>query len=292
MSPADRAQHLVERAAALLREDAGLGGGGLENSPPRAALVVDQPDTAASRPAAPPAPPVTIAQLQRAGVVLLGGGRSRTTEEFRICVGRLVRALRELRAGAANLVMVTSPRPGEGKSFSALNMASSIAQNGVAEVLLIDCDAKPFSISAQLEQRQMPGLLDLTADPGLALSETILRSEVPGLSILPIGRVVEGGDNGLTRPALSTIERIARSYPHHVVLLDTPPCLSTSDPSTLSQVVDAAVLIVQAERTQRTEIEASIELLQHCPNIMLMLNQLRMHSTASFGNYYYYGYPS
>jgi receptor protein-tyrosine kinase len=291
MSPEDRA-HLVERAAALLREDAGLAGPDLDLPPAQSESLATRPEQAASRAATSQAAPVTMVQLQRAGVVLLGGSRTRTTEEFRICVGRLVRALRELRAGAANLVMVTSPRPGEGKSFSTLNMAASIARNGVAEALLIDCDAKPGSISTILEQRQMPGLFDLTADPTLSMADTILRTEIPGLSLLPVGRLAEGTDSGATRPVLTTIERIARSHPHHVVLLDTPPCLSTSDPSTFSQIVDVSVLIVQAERTQRSEIEASIELLQHCPNIMLMLNQLRMHSQASFGNYYYYGYPS
>ena len=290
MSASDRSDHLIERAAALLRDDAGLGAAPFPAPPPASAA----PGTASFHPtdvaSEGPAMPVTMAQLAKAGLVL-GGSRNRTTEEYRICVGRLVRALRQLRAGAANLVMVTSPRPGEGKSFSALNMAASIALNGVSDVLLVDCDAKPASVSTQLEQRHQTGLYDIATDLSIPVSHVVMRTEISGLSFLPIGHVGGHDKSGFTTPMLQCIERIARAYPHHVVVLDTPPCLSTSDPSTLAQIADIAVMIVQAERTQRSEIEASLELMQHCPNIMMMLNQMRTHTQASFGNYYYYGYP-
>jgi receptor protein-tyrosine kinase len=297
----DRSTHLVERAAARLRNEAGLAEA--EAAPPLPAPppspapspagTDNAPLTPASADNAETSPPfVSLVRLVDAGLVVRGA-RNRTTEEYRVCVGRLVRSLRQLRAGAANLVMVTSPRPGEGKSFSVLNMAASIALNGVSEVLLIDCDSKPGSLSTELGLKDLPGLADLAADPAKPVSAAIRATEVPGLFVLPIGRSPQDSD-GITKKMLNTIERVAQTYPHHVVLLDTPPCLSTSDSSTIAQIVDLAVMVVQAERTQRSEIEAALEILQHCPHIVMMLNQLRARNSSSFGHYSYsyYGHTA
>jgi hypothetical protein len=117
----DRSAHLVERAAARLRTEAGI-------AAPAAPPVTHEPTAdVVSSPAVSGqihpteslrtdlhSPPVSLARLVDAGLVV-GGARNRTTEEYRVCVGRLVRNLRQLRAGAAYIVMVTSPRPGEGK---------------------------------------------------------------------------------------------------------------------------------------------------------------------------------
>jgi len=74
-----------------------------------------------------------------------------------------------------------------------------------------------------------------------------------------------------------------------MIILDTAPCLSTSDPSTLAPLVAAIVLVVEAERTQRTEVEAAVDLVRVCPNVTLMLNKARMTTSHTFGAYYYFG---
>jgi receptor protein-tyrosine kinase len=301
----DRRAHLVERAAARLRADAGLA----EPDPPGrdqhdedfttefAALD----DTEAPRApvgdehGVPGMPPLDIAALKRAGLAL-AGARNRVTEEYRITVGRILRALRAgNRSGAAmaNLVMVTSARPGEGKSFSALNLAASIAQNGLSDVLLMDVDGKPRSITTLLGLRDRPGLLDLLDSPGLKPRDLVVPTEMEGLSVLPLGlnRLV-GADGGVTRGVIAAIEQVRRVYSNHVLLLDTAPCLSTSDPSTLAPLVDQVIMVVEAGRTQRSELGAAMELVKACPNVILVLNKVRLTHRHSFGSYYYFGYPT
>jgi receptor protein-tyrosine kinase len=320
----DKSLHLIERAAALLRSATNAVPS--DTAPP--ADVIAQPAFEASNtdpviaasltssplaptvpPAAPPpqAPPIqppteiddvddgaiTVDMLKNAGLVLLSE-RTRTTEEFRISVGRILRNLRGLNGGAgANLVMVTSARPGEGKSFAAINLAASMAQNGMSDVILIDADGKPSSSTSLMGLRHRNGLFDLSDDPMIRIEDVLIPTEIPGLSLIPLGGRQNGADAGITRPVSAAIERVARRYPDRVVLIDTPPCLYTSDPSTLASQVDLVVLVVEAEKTQRTEIESSLELIHACPNIMLMLNKVKTRNDSSFGAYYYYsGYPT
>lgn len=251
-----------------------------------------------------------MAVLKRAGLAL-AGMRSRTTEEYRITVGRILRALhggnrttsglpsQQMPSSSipgqalASLVMVTSARPGEGKSFSTLNLSASIAQNGLADVLLVDVDGKPRSLTTLLGLRERQGLLDLVGNPALRPEDLVVRTAIPGFNVLPLGLNRSAtAEGGVTRMVLGALERVRRRFPRHVVILDTAPCLSTSDPSTLAPLVDMTVMIVEAGRTQRSELGAALELVRACPNTILVLNKVRLTHRHSFGSYYYFGYPS
>ena len=308
-----REDHLVERAAELLRRGSGFGGSlGLEPAslppvvPAPAPTITPVPATPRAIPSAISpvaanapaelAPVVEIEALSRAGLVV-GGRRTRVTEEFQITASRVLRAMRGGRLGsqsagnaasAGNAIMVTSARPGEGKSFSALNLAASIAQNGVGDVLLVDVDPKRGSMTAQLGLADRPGVLDLAAQPNLRIEDAVLRTRVPNLSVLPVG--TRGADRvEVARPISAMIERLSRRYPSQIVILDAPPCLSTSDPSTLASLVGHIVMIVEAQRTQRSEVEAAIDLVRACPSITLMLNKIQLTHSHTFGAYNYLG---
>lgn len=225
-------------------------------------------------------------------MVLARGTRSRISEEYRIVIGRILRALRgEAPAnGAQNALMVTSARPGEGKSFSALNLAGSIAQHGNEKVLLVDLDAKLRPISVLLNAGDRLGFLDLAANPALRPEDLILTTGVPNLSFLPVGTRMTGPVNeNSVWPIPPTITRLARRFPKHVIVLDAPPCLSTSDPHTVAPHVGQVVMVVEAERTQRSEVEAAIDLVRVCPTITILLNKVRLTTSYTFGAYDYYG---
>ena len=176
-----------------------------------------------------------------------------------------------------NLVMVTSARPGEGKSFAALNIAAGIARQQDREVLLVDADGKPDSLGQKLGLAGSPGLLDLVAEPGLDLTELVVPSELPKLSLLPVGRPLEqSAELFATRQMASIISGLGRRYADRIVLLDAPPCLSSSDPSTLAPLVGQVVFVIQAEQTQRDEVKSALDLVQSCPIIMLLLNKVQM----------------
>ncbi len=249
--------------------------------------------------ALPATGPVFIdhAMLEKAGMVVGRKLRTRISEEFRITVGAILRSLKGSYTpgrGAGNLLMVTSSRPGEGKSFTSLNLAGSIAQHTQREVLLVDVDAKQHSLTDLIGIGDLPGLIDLAANATLRMEDTIVRTAIGNLSFLPVGvRREDGGDqvgDSVPRPVTSLIERLGRRFPNHLIILDAPPCLSTSDPSTLAPHVGQIVMVVEAERTQRAEVMASLDLVKACPQIILLLNKIKVTTSYTFGAYHYGAY--
>lgn len=237
-------------------------------------------------------PVIGLDAMERAGMVVARTARTRISEEYRIVIGRVLRALRDEPDGAGmhNVVMVTSARPGEGKSFTALNLAGSIAQHTTEKVLLVDLDAKLRPISALLGIDGRLGFHDLVTDPTLRLEDVILSTAVGNLTILPVGsRSVDHTAVAHTRPIPPTITRLARRFPKHVIMLDAPPCLSTSDPHTVAPFVGQVVMVVEAERTQRSEVEAALDLVRVCPTVTMLLNKVKLTTSHTFGAYDYYG---
>lgn len=265
-------------------------------SPPplglRPEIAARQPEDLPPEPSLPDRSLIGYDRLQAAGMVMARGTRSRISEEYRIVLGRVLRALRDDPDGqsAANLLLVTSAKPGEGKSFTALNLAGSIAQHTSEKVVLIDLDAKVRPLTALLGAADEPGFYELAANPRLDPQTVVLPTAVAGLSFIPVGhRLGEVDGHASTGTLNEAITRIARHFAGHVVVLDAPPCLSTSDPSTLAPIVGQIVMVIEAERTQRSEVEAALDLVRVCPNITMLLNKVQLTSSHTFGAYDYYG---
>lgn len=255
-------------------------------APPRPPLANTRTDAGSLLPS------IALVALEGAGMVVARAARTRISEEYRIVIGRVLRALREEAGGTAmsNLLMVTSARPGEGKSFSALNLAGSIAQHSTEKVLLVDLDAKLRPISALLGVGDRLGFHDMVVDQTLRPEDVILNTAVANLTFLPVGsRSGELTDSTSVRPITPVITRLARRFPKHLIMLDAPPCLSTSDPHTIAPYVGQVIMVIEAERTQRSEVEAALDLVRVCPTITMLLNKVRLTTSHTFGAYDYYG---
>ena len=232
---------------------------------------------------------IDLTTLERAGIIDWGQARSRISEEFRIIQRQVLRntTLPEILAqGNANLVMLTSARPGEGKSFVSLNLAAGIARQRDHDVLLVDIDYKHNSIGAALGLNGGRGLLDLVTDPSLDPGDLIIKTDIKNLSILPIGRHAERSPELFSsRQATRLIQSLGRRYADRLVILDAPPCLATSEPGVLASVVGQIIMVVEAEKTQRNEVEAAMDILHSCPTITLLLNKVQVSNRFSFGTY-------
>lgn len=241
-------------------------------------------------PELPPGPDaIDAVALERAGMVDWSRTRSRVSEEFRLVQRQILRNAFSppgAEPGFTNLLMVTSARPGEGKSFTAVNLAGSIARQGNNHVLLVDADSKRDSICYPMGLADAPGLLDLVANPKLDPGPLIVKTPIDQLSILPIGRERERSPVLFSsQEMIRLIQSLGRRYADRLLVLDAPPCLSTSDPAVLAPVVGQILFVVEAERTQRGEIEAALDLLQACPTIALVLNKQQISSRYTFGAY-------
>ena len=231
---------------------------------------------------------VDATALERAGMVDWSRTRSRISEEFRLVQRQILRAAFGPGAepGFSNPLMVTSARPGEGKSFTAVNLAGSIARQGDHQVLLVDADSKRDSFCYSLGLAESRGLLDLVANPKLDPAPLVVKTPIERLTVMPVGRERErSAELFSTKEMTRLIQSLGRRYADRLLILDAPPCLSTSDPAVLAPVVGQIVFVVEADRTQRNEVEASLDLIQACPNITLVLNKQQISSRYTFGAY-------
>lgn len=314
-----RTDHLIERAAARLRNDKPLRELAHRSAAASQPEVVDftrdsPPAPAAAGPVhavavgpafptgsteigsladrAQPAPPeLTLAVLERVGLVVGRSTRTRISEEFRIAAGRMARAAVQPAAdGTRNpVILVTSAKPGEGKTFISLTLAAVLAQNGPRPVVLVDADFKRDSMTDLLEIGGRLGLHDLLGPKAVDPVDLLVTTEVPGLSVLPSGTIAHDDlGNGFGQPLGQRVALLARALPDHLIVIDSPPCLATSDASTLAGHAGQVLMVVQAGRTQRAEVEAALDFVRACPAVTMLLNKVRQSNRQTFGSYDYH----
>jgi receptor protein-tyrosine kinase len=307
----DKNPDLIARAAARIREAGKLRSTieraaerATEISGPGVPIVSAEPAIA---PAPAPVPPsrrskvvaVDRGALARAGVSVDGGARTRTSEEFRIIKRQIVlNALREpnLEEGerSGRLIMVTSARPREGKTFTSVNLALSLASERDFRVLLIDADVHRQSLAQFFGVSATSGWVDLLMGEPMDFADVLLRTNLHNLTLLPAGKPGADVPELLSSKRMaSLVNEMARRYSDRFIIFDAPPCLASSDPSILAGLVGQVVFVVEAHRTQREEIESGLRLVSGCSNINLLLNKADVRTVEEFGSYSeYYGSTS
>jgi protein-tyrosine kinase len=220
---------------------------------------------------------LNLALMRRQGYLLPGDGRSVLAEEFRILKRPiLANAFGESgqRVGRRNVVMVTSALPGEGKTYTAVNLALSIATELQRTVLLIDADVVKPSIAARIGLTVDRGLIDLLEHPDRDISDFLVRTTVPNLVVLGAGRSHGRSTELLASAAMAhLVDDLGTRYPDRLVLFDSPPMLSTSESSVLARHMGQIVLTVQAGMTPRAAVSRVVKMLDACDLVIPVLNK-------------------
>ncbi len=269
-------------------------------APPVLPAVDEVPPPAAEKPVEPisfaGAPhPVKRAWLREQGLIEPEGSVTALLEEFRIVKRQLLQTARESIAGRAapngQRILICSPHPGEGKTFCAVNLALSIASERDSEVLLVDADFAKPSILSTLGIAGGPGLMDALADPKIRVEDCVLRTDIPGLWVLPAGNRTNSDSEYLASSrAGAVLDRLTQGAPDRIVIFDSPPALAASPAAELAKYVGQALIVVRADRTGQSALEDAVSLLSACPDIKLLLNGAHFSpSGRRFGSYYGYG---
>jgi len=188
----------------------------------------------------------------------------------------------------AHLIMMASAMPGEGKTFTSINLAFSMASEKDVRVLLVDADVAKPHISRLLGLDKERGLLDALQDPLADVEAMVLPTSVPGLSVLPAGKWSDHATELLASARMhEVVASIGRRDPNRIVLFDSPPLLLTTESQALAQVVGQIVLVVCANKSPQHVVLDAISHLGENRAISLVLNQSVASSDSS---YYYYGY--
>jgi len=186
-----------------------------------------------------------------------------------------------------NLVMVASAVPGEGKTFTSVNLALSMRLEEDVTVLLVDGDVVNLRITRILGVENEPGLLDVARD-SVSLGSAILATDVPGLSFLPAGRPDANATELLASTRMRDVGALLAGHDvTRLVLFDSAPLLLTTESQALAQVVGQILLVVRADQTAQHVVLEALETLGEGKPISLVLNQSMKQPHA--GYYYQYG---
>lgn len=186
-----------------------------------------------------------------------------------------------------HLIMMASALPGEGKTFTAINLAFSMAREKDIRVLLVDADVAKPHISKLFGVAGDMGLLDVLQDAALDPESLILPTDVAGLSMLAAGRHTEHATELLASERMrKVVARIGARDPQRIVLFDSPPLLLTTESHALAEVVGQIVMVVFAGVTLQQVVLDAISYLEG-KSVAMVLNQSMQ--TAPSG-YYYYDY--
>ena len=250
-------------------------------------------------PAAPPRRSklveIDLPRLAAAGYVTPTSPRSRLADEMRVVKRPLISNAQGRSAApiqAANLIMVTSAVPGEGKTFMAINLAISIAMELDTTVLLVDADVARPAIPERLGLSQDKGLLDLLTTKDLDVADVLLRTNVERLSLLPAGTPHARATELLASEAMARLlEELACRYPDRILVFDAPPLISSTESRVLATHMGQIVLVVEADRTPQASVKQALSTIEQCPVVMTVLNKIeRSESGSYYGSYGGYGY--
>ena len=197
--------------------------------------------------------------LERAGLLPLGlEANGRLVDEMR-------RIKRPLMANAfgkgvqglahAERIVVTSAVSGEGKTFTALNLAMSLACEPDFEVLLVDGDVPKSHLTQVLGLQKHPGLMDVLANDQLSPSDVLQEF---------------GGRDS-----------------RRLVLFDSSPLLATSESQVLVSHMGQVVMVVAAGHTVRHAVDQALQAMDEAQYVGLMLNMSRLPASESYYDSYY-----
>jgi exopolysaccharide/PEP-CTERM locus tyrosine autokinase len=266
--------------------------------------VAPAPEAAVAAPSVTPAPrlkakgnaqPIDRDGLVERGMIVPGGQVSGLAEEYRIVKRTMLRKAFGARnvppMPRGNRILVASANPGEGKTFSAVNLALSMAQEQDHEVLLVDADFAKPSVLAALGLSGGKGLMDALADPNLDVADCLIATDIPNLMVLPAGQQTTQDTEYLASAhTTSVIDRLCENAPNRIIIFDSPPVLAASPAIALSALVGQVLMVVRADVTKESSLRDAISLLAACDDMMLLLNGVKFTpGDRKFGTYYGYG---
>ena len=236
-----------------------------------------------------------LAKLALAGFVTPNAPRSQTAEEFRVIKRPLIANASGGRATPitnGNLIMVTSSLPGEGKTFTAINLAMSIATELDRSVLLVDADVARPSVPRILGLPTTRGLLDVLQNGTKDLGDALLRTNIEKFSVLTSGLSHERSTELLASEQMARVlQEMAHRYSDRIIVFDSPPLLITTEARVLASHMGQIVFVVRAETTLQSEVMQALTTIEACPVKLIVFNQAMTSGAGAAGTYgYRYGY--
>jgi len=227
--------------------------------------------------------------LEEQGFRLSVVEKNQMKEEFRHIKRPLLRTAAGLGADVVdngNVIMVASGMSGEGKTFTSVNLAFSIAMEKDKTVLLIDADVEKSALSRVFGVESEPGLADYLLGETNKLADVIFSSELDNLKILPAGQNSEHSTELYSSGNMvSLMNELSQRYSDRIIILDLPPLLLTSEAIMLAGLAGQIVMVIESHSLQ-ADVKNAVSLFDSSQIIGLVMNKFSGESRS-----YYYGAP-
>jgi protein-tyrosine kinase len=237
---------------------------------------------------------IDLQWLETLGFVGLETSRNLINEEFREikrkllsnCFGPLSSSIPN-----SNIIMVSSARPSEGKTFTAVNLALSIAAEQDKTVLLVDADVLKPNVFRTLGLKPKNGLMEYLLGKVSDLSDVIYHTNVPKLRLIPAGQSHHLSTELLASTVMKdTVEEFSNRYPDRIVIIDTPPLIGINESAVLANFAGQAVIVVEEGRSKLNDIQTAVERLNPDMAIGFVVNKSTTFSDKDgYYGYQYYG---
>lgn len=236
---------------------------------------------------------IEVERLQKEGRLPSAESSMQVEDELRRIKWPLLKAIQGAEGvppARSNVVLVTSALPGEGKTFTSLNLALSIVRDREMRVVLVDGDVAKPGLTPALGLEGKPGLNDALEDTDRDISSVTYQTDVDGLFFVPAGRWHPHAPEffaGSRMPRL--IEALSRRVGHGVVIFDSPPLLATNEAQVATRFAGQVLVVVHAGETEQRAVIDAIALVDKDVPICAVLNRCQPSLLSRYYGHYYYG---
>lgn len=235
---------------------------------------------------------IDLQSLSERNFVAIATERRLIYEEFRVIKRKLINnAFGPLSSSLKNpnLILVTSSRPGEGKTFTSVNLALSIALEQDKTVLLVDSDVLRPNVSRTLEISTPLGLTDYLSNDAVDVSDILYSTNVDRLKLITAGKPHHLSTELLASDKmLALVAEFASRYPDRIVIFDAPPLLGVNETAVMAGMCGQAVVVLEENKTKLDELDKAISLLPKDLAVGFVINKAYYSRDKGYG--YGYGY--
>jgi len=212
----------------------------------------------------------TSRQTLKNNKIIAGLEPDKFSDHIKIMRTRILNLLQE---SGGNSLLVTSPLPGEGKTLTAINLAISISHEIDRTTLLVDADLRSPMINKYFGIPNGKGLSDYLRGEE-DIPDLLINPGIEKLTILPGGSPILNSSELLGAPKMeSLVAEMKKRYPDRFIIFDSSSLLTTADPLVFSRYIDGILLVVEAEKTPKADIEKAKEMLKDKPVLGTVFNK-------------------
>ncbi|WP_448565099.1 XrtA-associated tyrosine autokinase [Thalassotalea ganghwensis] len=231
--------------------------------------------------------------LEQRGYLIDNGARKSIKDEFRQIKRKLLnnafgKGARTLKN--PNLIMVSSSKPNEGKTFVSINLALSIALEQDKTVLLVDADVLRPSINRELGVETKDGLIEYLLGEKQDIRDILYSTNIDKLKLIPAGEPHHLSNELLASDRMASLAaELATRYPDRIVIFDCPPLIGVTETLVLANLMGQALVVVEESKSKLADVQAATAALNEDMAVGLIMNKAIRSHKDMYG-YYGYGY--